>query len=287
MHDEAAGKADSRIDLNRTGTPLLEIVSQPDMRSPAEGEGVSRRAEAAADLPRRLRLQHAGRQPAGRCQHQPARRHARGQGRHADRRSQEHEQLPRRRAGAWSTKPSGSTQVWQETGQQTGRRAQADPRLGRRGRRHARPAAQGRIERLPLLPRSRSGAGRDVSAEQIDAVRGVAGRIAGRAARAAGSDLRHHALRQRRAREPGPARWSTTSSSWPSSSATASWPATGCSRTCCARSTSRRSRSTEFAVRPKQLAELLKAVQEGRARHQPRPRSVRRDGRLGPDRPPR
>lgn len=36
MHDEAAGKADSRIDLNRTGTPLLEIVSEPDMRSPVE-----------------------------------------------------------------------------------------------------------------------------------------------------------------------------------------------------------------------------------------------------------
>lgn len=34
MHDEAAGKADSRIDLNRTGTPLLEIVSQPDIHSP-------------------------------------------------------------------------------------------------------------------------------------------------------------------------------------------------------------------------------------------------------------
>ncbi|MGN6134434.1 MAG: Asp-tRNA(Asn)/Glu-tRNA(Gln) amidotransferase subunit GatB [Aureliella sp.] len=31
MHDEVAGKADSRIDLNRTGTPLLEIVSYPDM----------------------------------------------------------------------------------------------------------------------------------------------------------------------------------------------------------------------------------------------------------------
>src|SRR5580693_2677895 len=38
MHDEAHGKADSRIDLNRTGTPLLEIVSQPDMRSPAEAK---------------------------------------------------------------------------------------------------------------------------------------------------------------------------------------------------------------------------------------------------------
>ena len=36
MHDEAVGKADSRIDLNRTGTPLLEIVSEPDLRSPEE-----------------------------------------------------------------------------------------------------------------------------------------------------------------------------------------------------------------------------------------------------------
>jgi aspartyl-tRNA(Asn)/glutamyl-tRNA(Gln) amidotransferase subunit B len=36
MHDERAGRGDSRIDLNRTGTPLLEIVSQPDMRSPLE-----------------------------------------------------------------------------------------------------------------------------------------------------------------------------------------------------------------------------------------------------------
>lgn len=38
MHDEHAGTADSRIDLNRAGTPLLEIVSQPDMRSPAEAK---------------------------------------------------------------------------------------------------------------------------------------------------------------------------------------------------------------------------------------------------------
>jgi len=36
MHDELSGKADSRIDLNRAGTPLLEIVSEPDLRSPAE-----------------------------------------------------------------------------------------------------------------------------------------------------------------------------------------------------------------------------------------------------------
>ena len=36
LHDEVAGKADTRIDLNRTGTPLLEIVSAPDMRSTKE-----------------------------------------------------------------------------------------------------------------------------------------------------------------------------------------------------------------------------------------------------------
>jgi aspartyl-tRNA(Asn)/glutamyl-tRNA(Gln) amidotransferase subunit B len=38
IHDEVAGKADSRIDLNRTGTPLMEIVSQPDMRSALEAK---------------------------------------------------------------------------------------------------------------------------------------------------------------------------------------------------------------------------------------------------------
>lgn len=38
LHDEVAGKGDSLIDLNRTGTPLLEIVSEPDMRNPLEAK---------------------------------------------------------------------------------------------------------------------------------------------------------------------------------------------------------------------------------------------------------
>jgi aspartyl-tRNA(Asn)/glutamyl-tRNA(Gln) amidotransferase subunit B len=38
LHDEVAGKADSLIDLNRTGTPLLEIVTEPDLRSSAEAK---------------------------------------------------------------------------------------------------------------------------------------------------------------------------------------------------------------------------------------------------------
>jgi aspartyl-tRNA(Asn)/glutamyl-tRNA(Gln) amidotransferase subunit B len=36
LHDEKGGGSDSLVDLNRAGTPLLEIVSQPDMTSPEE-----------------------------------------------------------------------------------------------------------------------------------------------------------------------------------------------------------------------------------------------------------
>ena len=36
VHDESGRGAESRVDLNRTGTPLLEIVSEPDMRTASE-----------------------------------------------------------------------------------------------------------------------------------------------------------------------------------------------------------------------------------------------------------
>src|SRR5204863_4685126 len=36
LHDETGGGKDSLVDLNRAGTPLLEIVSQPDLASPEE-----------------------------------------------------------------------------------------------------------------------------------------------------------------------------------------------------------------------------------------------------------
>jgi aspartyl-tRNA(Asn)/glutamyl-tRNA(Gln) amidotransferase subunit B len=38
MHDESGKGGDSRVDLNRTGTPLLEIVSKPEINSPEEAK---------------------------------------------------------------------------------------------------------------------------------------------------------------------------------------------------------------------------------------------------------
>src|SRR4030081_3081594 len=38
LHDEKGGGSESLVDLNRAGTPLLEIVSQPDITSPEEAK---------------------------------------------------------------------------------------------------------------------------------------------------------------------------------------------------------------------------------------------------------
>ena len=146
MHDELAGQADSRIDLNRAGTPLLEIVSQPDMRSPAEAKAYLDRAQAAAHLSRRVGLQHAGREPARSTPTSictSTRRRAR-----SPRRSSKIKNMNSFRAveKAMEYEAERQFEVWQGDRPEAGRRAQANPRLGRRRQRHPRPAAQGRVE---------------------------------------------------------------------------------------------------------------------------------------------
>ena len=71
VHDEVAGKGDSLIDLNRTGTPLLEIVTSRicEVRG---SKIVPDRTQAAAYVHWRIRLQHAGGKSACRCQRESA-----------------------------------------------------------------------------------------------------------------------------------------------------------------------------------------------------------------------
>ena len=59
LHEDLPGM--SGIDLNRAGTPLLEIVSEPDMRSAEGSRRVHEEGAHARALPRDLRRQHAGR----------------------------------------------------------------------------------------------------------------------------------------------------------------------------------------------------------------------------------
>ena len=137
-----------------------------------------------------------------------------GQDRHADRRSQEHEQLPGRRTGD-GVRSRAAIRSLAGDRPEAGRRAQANPRLGRR--RQTSPAASGTrknraiIATFPIPTWCRS----PCAAEEVEAVRAALGELPAALRDRLEATLRHHALRQRRAGEPGPARWSITSSTWP------------------------------------------------------------------------
>ncbi len=102
--EEDAGKSlheglpkQSGIDLNRAGTPLIEIVSEPDMRSAEGSRGLPQEDAHAGAVPRDLRRQHAGRLVPLRRQRVGA-PGGRREVRHA-RRDQEHQLVPLRREG--------------------------------------------------------------------------------------------------------------------------------------------------------------------------------------------
>ena len=65
---EGTGDPNSPVDLNRAGTPLIEIVSEPDLRSAAEARRYLTLHPRRARRDRRQRRQHGGGQPALRRQ---------------------------------------------------------------------------------------------------------------------------------------------------------------------------------------------------------------------------
>ncbi len=229
MHDEVAGQADSKIDLNRTGTPLLEIVSQPDMRSAQEAKAY------LTEL--KLLLTYLG---VSDCNMQEG-------SLRVDANINLHLDTPEGKVAtpivevknmnsfraverALEYEAERHYQVWQETGQRLGdvpkqTRGWDDVAEVTRAQRHKEESSDYRYFPDPDLVPVR------VTQAEIDAIKSNMAESPAELRSALGNHLWHQALRQRRAGRAPAEHWSTTTSNWPRSRATASWPATGCSRT--------------------------------------------------------
>ena len=159
MHDEVAGKADSRIDLNRCGVPLLEIVSQPDMRSPAEAKAYLTELKLLLNY---LEVSDCNMQEGSLRVDANVNLHIDTPQGNVATPIVEVKNMNSFRAveRALAYEAQRQYQAWQQTGQRLGQVPKTDPRLGRGLANHPPAALEGRIERLPLFSRSRPGAGR-------------------------------------------------------------------------------------------------------------------------------
>ena len=151
LHEDFHGS--SGIDLNRAGTPLLEIVSEPDMRSAKEAVAYMKKVHT---LVRYLEICDGNMQEGSfRCDaNVSVRPVGPGEVRHALR-DQEPELVPLHREGDQLRSRAPDRDHRRRRQDQAGN---APVRSGQG--RDARAALEGRGERLPLLPRSGSAAGR-------------------------------------------------------------------------------------------------------------------------------
>ena len=200
----STAKADSRIDLNRTGTPLLEIVSEPDMRSPLEARayltelkllltylGVSdcNMQEGSLRVDANVNLHIP--QPDGRLAKTPI---------------VEIKNMNSFRAveRALAYEAQRQYEVWQEDHVEIGKRPKQtrgwdDAADVTRAQRHKEESSDYRYFPEPdLVPVT-------TTPEKIDKVRCVAGRTAGRICDRGWNRPTESRLRQRRDRESGPA----------------------------------------------------------------------------------
>ena len=154
LHEGFADSATrSYVDLNRAGTPLIEIVTEPDLRTAGRCRRVLRVPARAARRARRERRQHGRGQPALRRERVGA------QGRVEPARHQGGNQEPQ-----FVPLPRGGARVRDRAPDRRRRVGRAggagNAALGQREEAHRVDAQQGRGARLPVLPRAGPAAAR-------------------------------------------------------------------------------------------------------------------------------
>ena len=193
------------VDFNRGGTPLVEIVTEPDIRSARAGARVAAAAARDGTPARRLRREHGGGHAALRRQRlDPPGRRRRELGTKTELKNMNSFRFIERGIDAEIARQTALLEAGEKVEQET---LHFDP-----AHRLAHLAAlEGGGARLPLLPRARPGPGR---ADRGDARRDP--RVAARAA--ARRKAERYRERARPVRRHAPASWPSTPSSAPTSS---------------------------------------------------------------------